>query len=783
MLTRAGLLCVVVLTCLCCSLALVVAPALVRAQQAGNERQSFEGQTVRDIEFRGLQRTRTQLVLYKIKTRVGKPYSAETVSDDENRLMQSGYFTPVTVSAQPVEDGVRVIFGFREKPTVKAIVFEGNERYKTARLMKKLTVHRGEIYDEVELVKGIAEIYELYEKKGYYDISVVHRPEYDPEANEVTVLITVREGRRAIVHDIQFVGAEHAKRRTLLRLMKTKRRNALSWLTGRGKLKRDVLEDDMLKLAGHWRSLGFLDVAIEPPVTEFIETKKDAVRLTITVKEGPQYRTGRTSFSGFRSFPEEALRAQLVLKEGDILDADKLEQERRAVSEFYDQRGYVDVRVALQLSPGEGERVLDISFAIEEGVRVRVGRVEITGNDVTKDKVVRREISLVPGDYYDGVKLRKSRSRLMNLRYFEQVDMLLEPTEREDVRDLVVVVKEARTGRLMGGLGFSSIDKLMATFEIGQSNFDLKNWPSLRGGGQKAQLKATFGTKRRDIELSFTEPWFFDRQLLFGFEAFAHDYLTPKDYDERTIGFSTRLSKPLWPSVRGTVRYTLQRVEIDAEEDASELIKSEEGKKLIGSIEGQLDRDTRDSYFMPTRGSRVTLSEEVAATWLGGDEEFHKEMLASSWYYSIVEGHIVRLRAEIAGVEEFGQSDRVSIFERLFLGGPRTIRGFDYQDVGPKDEQGEPIGGKSSLLFSVEYSYPIVSPIRGAVFYDTGNVWPEAYHYDVSDLRAGVGIGLRIMIPAFGGEFPFSLDYAWPVSRDQFVGSSPRFDFTFGFTF
>ncbi|MBN1918998.1 MAG: outer membrane protein assembly factor BamA [Verrucomicrobia bacterium] len=779
MLKRAAVVLVVVFACLFGSSAWAAA-------DGASERQSgtpFDGLTVRDIEFQGLQRTRTQLVLYKMKTRVGTPYSAETVSDDEQRLMQSGYFSSVTVSVQPLTDGVRVILSFREKPTIKAIIFEGNERYKTARLLKKLTVQRGEIFDEVELVKGIAEIYELYEKKGYYDISVVHRPEYDREANEVTVLITVREGRRAIVRDIQFVGAEHAKRATLLRLIKTKRRNALSWLTGRGKLKRDVLEDDLLRLSGHFRSLGFLDVEIEPPVQEFIETKKDAVRLTFTIKEGPQYRTGQTSFSGFHSFPEEALRAQLALAPGDVLDANKLEQERLAVSDFYEQRGYVDVRVAGRLSPGTGEQVLDVHFAIEEGQRIRIGRIEVTGNYVTKDKVIRREVSLVPGDYYDGVKLRKSRSRLMNLRYFMRVDMLLEPTEHDDVRDLIIVVEEAHTGRLMGGLGFSSIDKLMATFEIGQSNFDLKNWPSLRGGGQKAQLKATFGTKRRDMVLSFTEPWFFDRKLLFGFEAFARDYLTPKDYDQSTLGFSTRLSKPLWPSVRGTVRYTLQRVEIDAEEDASELIRREEGKKTIGSLQGELDRDTRDSYFLPTRGSRITLSEEVAATWLGGDEEFHKEMLAASWYVSVFEGHVVRLRAEIAGVEEFGDSEDVSIFERLFLGGPRTIRGFDYQDVGPKDEFGEPIGGKSSLLLSVEYTFPIVSPIRGAVFYDTGNVWPEAYDYDVSDLRAGTGIGLRIMIPAFGAEFPFNIDYAWPIDRDEFVDSKPRFDFTFGFTF
>jgi outer membrane protein insertion porin family len=239
----------------------------------------------------------------------------------------------------------------------------------------------------------------------------------------------------------------------------------------------------------------------------------------------------------------------------------------------------------------------------------------------------------------------------------------------------------------------------------------------------------------------------------------------------------------LWRRIRGTISYTLKNVEIDAEEDASELIRREEGKKTIGSVTAELVRDTRDSYFMPTRGYRAALAEEVGAGVLASDEEFHKETLATWFYVSVAEGHVIRFRGEVASVEEFGDSEDVSIFERLFLGGGRTIRGFDFRDVGPKDELGEPIGGKSSLLLSVEYTFPLVDPIRGAVFYDTGNVWEEAYTYDFSDLRAGAGVGLRIMIPMFGGAFPFSIDYAWPIDRDEFVEDKGRLDFSFGFEF
>jgi len=769
---RALLLCVTVVFVFTCLTAL-----------ASQERVSFEGQTVGDIQLQGLQRTRKEVVLYKIKTRVGKPYSAETISADERRLVETGYFNSVTVLAQPLEQGVRVIFNFAEKPTVKAILFEGNERLKTSRLQKKISARRGEIFDEVQLVEGIAEIIELYEKKGYYDASVVHKLEYDRPANEVTVVIAIAEGRRAIVHDIAFVGAEHARRRDLLGVMKTKRRNILSWLTRRGKLRREVLEEDMLRLAMHYRSLGYLDVQFEAPVEEFIEGRKDAVRLKISLAEGPCYTMGDTTFTGNRTFPEEALRQQLRLEPGDMLNAHKADAQRRAIADFYSERGYVDARVSSRFSPAEGEHVLDIHYTIQEHDRIRIGKVEITGNVITKDKVIRREISLIPGDYYDGVKLRRSRSRLMNLRYFGRVDVLLEPTAKQDVRDLVVVVEEANTGRFLGGFGLSSIDQLIGTIEISQSNFDARSPWGFRGAGQKARLKFNFGTKRRSAELSFTEPWFLDRKLLFGFNIFARDYLTPDDYDESRVGFDVRFSRQLWPRVRGTITYTLMDVEIDPEEGASELILREAGKKTVGSLSGQLTRDTRDSYFLPTRGARLTLTTEVGADMLASDEEFHKETVTAAIYFPVFDGHVLKLRGEIGAVEEFGDSDDVSIFERLFLGGARTVRGFDFRDVGPKDEFGEAVGGKSSFLLSAEYTFPLVDPIRGAIFYDTGNVWADAYNYEFGDLRAGVGIGLRIMIPAFGGQFPFNIDYAWPIDRDEFVDDSPRLDFSFGFQF
>ncbi len=744
-----------------------------------------EEKIIKEIEFEGLVRTKEKIVRFQIKSKVGDKYSKETVTADEKRLIETGYFTNVTVSAQDVPGGIRLIFSFQEKPTLRAIIFTGNQKIPTKRLRKKIKLKSGEIFDEVELNEGIIEIADLYEKKGFYEASVDYKPEIDVEANEVTVEIIISEGRRVKIKKIEIVGNKNIEVRKIRRVMKTKRRSFFSFLTGKGKLNPDILDEDLFRIKALYRIKGYLDIKIvDVKETPLEKPEPEWIMLTITIDEGQQYKVGNIAIKGNVIFKTEEIAKRLILKKGDVLSAETAEKEKDQVRDFYQEKGYIDARIDAMYVPTEQPDVLDVIYNVTENREIKIGKIDIIGNIVTKDKVIRRELAVHPGEVYNSVKIRRSISRLRNLGYFSDVNIYTQQTPIEDVRDLVIEVKEQRTGQLLFGAGFSSIDKLVGSFEIVQSNFDIKNWPTLRGGGQKIRIKTDIGTKRKDLILSFIEPWLFDYRLLFGFDIYKHEkqYLSAV-YEQETLGFDVKLGKELFRRTRGVLTYRRDRVEIFPEPEASELIQREAGKKYVSSLRLDIIGDTRDNFLFPTKGIRSSISSTVAGGVLGGDRDFHREELRASAYLSIYKGHIIRFRGHIGSVEEFGDSEDVPIFERFFLGGRTTVRGFEYRKVGPKDETGEPIGGKSSLFLSVEYNFPIINVFRGAVFYDTGNVWSDAYHYDLGDLRAGAGVGLRIMIPVAGRAIPINLDYSWPIDRDEFVGPSPRFDFLIGASF
>ncbi len=528
-----------------------------------------------------------------------------------------------------------------------------------------------------------------------------------------------------------------------------------------------------------------------------VPPKKRSIELTIRVHQGSQYFAGKTTMEGTTVYPIEDLLAVCRLKEGEPFDTFAMERDRTAIYDKYGEHGHIDAIVSVEKKPTEEAHVLDVAYRITENKQVRVGKIEITGNIITKDKVIRREIAVNPGEVFDMRRVRVSVQRLKNLNYFgdpfnpvaEGVIAYDRPTEVEGVRDLVIEVKERPTGRLWFGGGVSSVWDVFGTFEVTQSNFDWKRWrsPMLRGAGQKARLKALIGTKRTDVIFSFTEPWLFDRPLSFGFDIFRRDkrYLSEnRYYDQKNTGFDLRLFKRVAPAIRAGVTYKLEQVDIDTREDASEIIRKEEGKTTVSSIRFDAIRDTTDSWLMPTRGMKASAAWEVAGSFLGSEADFYKQEYGIVQYIRLYGSkHVLRLVGQVRFAEEFGDSEDVPIFERLFLGGPSTIRGFKYRKVGPKDELCEPIGGKSSLLLSAEYDYPIYGPVRGAVFYDTGNVWYDSYELDPSDLRAGTGVGLRILIPLMGAPVPINLDYGWPIDRDDCVGRSGRFHFSMGFNF
>jgi outer membrane protein insertion porin family len=515
------------------------------------------------------------------------------------------------------------------------------------------------------------------------------------------------------------------------------------------------------------------------PRIESLDAKR--VKVVIPVEQGVQYRLGRVTVAGPQVFPVQEVSGVITSRPQDVASLAAVEQARQSVRDFYGSRGYIGNEVQYKLNPQGGEPVVNLDVAVKEGEKAYIRDIRIRGNTRTKDEVIRRELTVYPGEIYNQVKVRNSERRLRNLGFFDFVNAVPEATLDADKYDVAFEVNEQRVGQFMVGAGFSSVDDLIGFAELSHGNFDLLGWPPV-GDGQKLKLRGTVGTKRRDIELSFVEPWFLDRKLSLGVDLFDRDRRFFSDeYEQRNTGGNITLGKPLGTFNRINFIYGLENIDVyNVDTNASDLIKAEEGKNLKSSLTVEVVRDTRDNSFVATRGARSSVSAMYAGGPLAGDVDIYQLEAQTAAYWPIWFDHVFNLRGWIAVVDSHGSEDRVPLFDRLFLGGARTLRGFKYRKVGPKDEDGEPIGGRSGWYATAEYTIPVVDKLRFATFYDLGMVYDEAYEFETSEYNSDWGLGIRLDFPGF----PLRLDYAWPLEADEFNDrSSGRFQFSIGYVF
>jgi outer membrane protein insertion porin family len=420
-----------------------------------------------------------------------------------------------------------------------------------------------------------------------------------------------------------------------------------------------------------------------------------------------------------------------------------------------------------------------VHYTIDEGTRSFVNRVNIEGNTRTKDKVIRREVLVAPGDVFNTVRVDTTKKRLENLGYFAKVETYPEDTDIPGRKDLTILVQEKRTGSLSFGGGFSTVDQLVGFAELTQGNFDLFNWPSFTGGGQKFRLRLQYGTERKDFILAITEPYFLDRRLALTGQAFYTEanYLSA-DYDQRNYGFTLEMRKPINAYIYGTLGYTLQDIDIfNVAASSPEFILSQSGTFTESKVFSTLVFDSRDNPLLSRRGQRITFSPAITGGFLGGNTQIYGLDLEGSQYFHLPKDTILLINGEIATVSQWGSGSEVPIFERLFLGGSNNLRGFPFREVGPQ-QNGEPIGGQSMARATIEWTFPIIEKARGAVFYDTGFVNSSAWSFGFNHIASDVGIGLRLDLPIG----PLRLDYGYPVMRDGYNGGG-HFNFSVGYQF
>ncbi|MDP1758777.1 MAG: outer membrane protein assembly factor BamA [Thermodesulfovibrionales bacterium] len=720
---------------------------------------------VNSMEVRGLKRIEEAAVKSKITQKTGEPLSSEKTTNDIKDIYKMGYFDDVKVEIEPLEGGVRVIYLIKEKPTIISIDFQGNKKQEDSDLKEKITITANSIADTVLIQDNAEKLRAFYEEEGYYlskIVPVVNKVNDD----EVTLTYQIEEGPKVKIKSIVIEGNKAISKKEIKKAIKTDEWWLFSFMTSSGYYKKDEMSFDIERLKNLYFNKGYIKVAVSDPKIQLTEDKKGMI-ISIMISEGEQYRISSVDITGNKAFPEAELRKKIKSAPKNVFSRARLRSDVAAIGETYSEKGYALVSVGPDIEPDDAARQVRITFKIDEGSIYKIGRINISGNIKTMDKVIRREIRLDEGDTFNSKLLKRSYERLNNLNFFETVDLQPKPKPEEKLLDIDVKVKEKPTGMLSVGGGYSSVDKFLATADITQAN--------LFGTGRLIKLKGEFGGRSTAYTLGYRDPWFLDKELLFGTDV----YNTTRKYsafDRKALGFDVLLGKSLSEYWKTDVTYNFESVTIhNISPNASARIKDQEGKKITSSITPAIVRDSRNSFLDPHTGSKNMLY--VTYAGLGGDNFFLKSGVDSSWFFPTTEETTLAFRGR------YGQATGIfnkplPLYERFYVGGIYTVRGIGFGEGGPRDANGDVIGGTKELIFNTEYIFPLVSELKlkGVTFFDAGRAFDS--FKDFGDVKYGAGIGFRWFSPIG----PIRLEWGHNLNRKPGESKS-KWEFTFGSAF
>jgi len=720
-----------------------------------------------------------ELVRSNMTCRKGTEFSREKLSEDIKRLYRTGFIADVqTELIQTGGDRVTIRLKVTPKPTVREIVIQGNKYFKTRRLRKLVKHQKTVVLDETQMMEDAGAIQKRYHDSGYYQARVTASVQSIPNTDQVNLVFRVKEGHRYKIRGLEFRGNTVFTRKVLKKTIRSKP-SFWGYFFRTGYLNDEELAQDSDRLRALYTEHGYLDFNIAK-VERIPNAKGTKVRLVFHLNEGAPYKVSTVDITGCSRFSADELMQKVKQEPGSVFNSKIERNDVRRIQSKYEVYGYLDFSCYPRHATDSAAHTVAIVYRIREGVPSHIRDIAIRGNQVTQDRVIRRELAILPGDLGNSAKIRASRSRLMNLNYFESVQISPIATQKEDVKDLLITVEEKRTGQLSLGAGFSSQDALLGSFEITQSNFDWRNWPHFTGGGQRLRLRLQAGTQRDDFLVSFTEPWWLERRLRLGIDLFRHDR-DQDQYDESRTGAGVRVSRPLWPHWRGTIGTRIQQIKLHNFTDGvSDELAGEEGNYTTNSVTVGLSRDTRDRYINPTRGSRLSLTLDLEPEILGSYSNVYRIGIEGAKYFPLPHQCVFKMEAEL-GLVDRASGDPVGIFDRYFAGGTYSIRGFDRREVGPVDVNEDPVGGKSLFRGTFELIYPIYHRVLGSLFCDYGNVWRDAANWNPTELNISVGLGIQLNLPIG----PIRLDYGWPVVTDEehLQDNGGRLHFNIGYYF
>ena len=757
--------------------------------------QTQEKVVLKNIQISGNVRVEDDGIRLHVKSRPGEVFDPATVDQDVKAIYRMGFFDDVQAELSP--DGV-LTYAVKEKPYIREVKIQGASQVSKEKIESAFGVGARTILDRSKVAEGVDKVRKLYNEQGYVNAAVDHAVTVESN-NQAMITIDINEGNRLLIKKVEFEGNKAFSDSELKGLIATKEEWIFSFITNRGVLDRDMLTNDVAILSNHYNDNGYVEHKVDDPV---ILRARDGLEVVFRISEGPQYRVGKVEIGGELIQDGRQMLKSVKLTTGQIFRGSRLRDDVTSLTDMYSNKGFAFVQVDPITKVNPTEKNVDVALVITKGPPVYFNRVLVAGNTKTRDKVVRRELLTNEQELFSGSKITQSRNALQRTGYFEDVQLTTKKTDQSDTVDLMVDVKEGPTGTFQIGAGYSSGDGFLFNTNVSEKN--------LFGKGQSVSGNFAIGSRRQDYILNYTEPYFRDSKVSLGVDLF-NTKREFTDFDEHRLGFGVNTNYPLkdfrmpffgrsekekgsdelasntgtsiWDYMRGGVAYDLTRENIKGISDtAPESIRSEAGQSLTSSVTPGITYDSRDHFFAPTEGTKSAFSVKMAG--LGGDSRFIKSDLSGRWHYPLLKdpnwggSYVLALGGSLGygiGLAERSNGNKdLPLFERYFLGGINSVRGFTERSLAPRAPSGcdtngqnctstDVIGGDKAVVVNTELLFPIMESygVRGVAFFDMGNAFSESQSFSFGDLRRSIGAGVRWMSP-FG---PLRVELGFPLNK------------------
>ncbi len=754
-----------------------------------------------EIAIGGNERVDTESIRIRLSSQPGQPLNLETVDADIRSIYEMGFFKNIEARLDE-HDGQQVLtYWVWERPLIRQVRVEGHKKVSQEEILTALKIHPRTILNPVRIRSGILEVQTLYEEKGYLDTDISYRTESTVNG-ETIVSFTIAENTKTSVVDIIFEGNQVFSDKLLAGFMQTRKKNWLSRFLPFGVLSNEALKTDVERLTAWYYDNGYINVRIdEPEVTH----REDGLLVTIRLEEGPKYKVGEVRVVGDVVGGEAAAKQVLTLRSKRTFKASVLRDDVFNLTGYFSDQGYAFVNVEPETEVQPDGKLVHVSYRVNTGPEVYIDQIAIAGNSKTRDKVIRRELSIVEQSLFAASALQFSRDRVRRLGLFDDVNLTTQRGKRKDLLNVLVDVKEAQTGSFSIGAGFNSATSVVGNARIQENN--------LLGRGQRLIVGGSIGTRYRNTQVNFMDPYFMDSHLRLGLELFDWRFIF-EDFDRSGTGGGFRLFYPLtalgYSSFWG---YSLSDVEVGFQYQwersrisnfdpiTPDAVRAERGSQTSSLVSPVLMRDTLDHPFEPTAGSLQQISFSYAGP--GGSADYTKIELEGRYFLPVWRSRrFGQFTLMTGGVFGYGMGDvdftenrhiatqrtrilkdDVPLFDRYFPGGINSIRGFGERSLGPREEvvvvvsdggspdgrkartYHRPIGGSHQLIINNEVLVPLVPGLnlKGVLFNDIGNAFTNAQGIDLGDLRYSVGAGVRWKSP-FG---PIRIELGRPLNAKK----------------